>query len=680
MSQVNFKDWMQQLLEQQRHSNRRQLVVFQGSRDWCDGQLADCQAVDADMLLLSNRAKLAGSVLIAHADACLGSESSLVTVDLFEGFNADVLCIAAGLVKAGGVLLLFSPPLSKWSSIDDIYALWQDSAVAAEPLLVEYFFEKLEQADEIGVLLGPNSSLPFLPEQTPLQPTGIEAGATLEQQQLILQLQAWVRAKEQGVALLCADRGRGKSSCLGLLVQTLAGDPGCRIIVTAASRKSAARLLQVAGEVDFIAPDLLIQTAPAADLLIVDEAAMIPQSMLKQLCRLYTRLIMATTTGGYEGTGQGFLQRFIGALPQQNLLRLSLIKPVRWCEHDPLEAWFKTSLLPGEPASMQPVGEYNPDELELLCIEQTDKRAHRSLLLQVYALLVSAHYRTRPSDLRMLLENSDLLVVAAVIKGVVVAAALLNREGGFDAPLCAEVYLGRRRPRGHLLAQMLTAQAGIADFASYRGIRVQRIAVVESCRRQGIGKRLLEYSHDYASRAGFDYLGASFALDPLNVAFWQKTGFELAHVSFSQGKSSGNQSLAVVRAISAPVVQRLQQLQQRIQRQLNTWMTQFLQGMEAADVISLLRFAGYRAQTSDLELRDIVAFARGNKGFELCFASLQPFVMQAIAESTATQEQLLVEKLVQNRHWENLERENTSEGRAQLLQRLRRLVDELVKD
>lgn len=679
MAEVNFNQWMQQLLEQQQLSRRRQLVVFQGPRDWCDGQLFALQSVDAGMLVISNRSLLAGRVSFAHADACLGSEARLVALDLFDGFNADVLCIAAGLVKAGGVLILFSPPLSGWSSIDDNYALWQEGSAASEPLLVEYFFEKLEQAAEIGVFLGPHTPAPPLPPQAALQPTEVSAGATAEQQQLLGQLHSWVKAKQQGVALLCADRGRGKSSCLGLLVQSLADDQDCRIIVTAASRNSAARLLQMAGEVDFIAPDLLIKTAPAADLLIIDEAAMIPQAMLRQLCRLYRRVVMATTTGGYEGTGQGFLRRFVGALPQQELLRLSLSAPVRWCQHDPLEAWFKSSLLLGVETPV-PAAEGRLDEIQLLCIVQADKRAHRPLLLQVYALLVSAHYRTRPSDLRMLLENSDLLVMVALVKGEVVAAALLNREGGFDAPLCADVYLGKRRPRGHLLAQMLTAQAGIANFARYRGIRIQRIAVVESLRRRGIGKRLLEFSLDYARQADFDYLGASFALDPLNVAFWQKSGFELAHVSFAQGKSSGNHSLAVVRAISLPLEALMLQLKQRLQRQLNTWLTQFLQGMEADDVICLLRFAGYRAQTSDLERQDIIAFARGNKGFELCFASLQPFVMQAIAESTGDHEQLLVEKLVQNRNWESLERENASQGRAQLLQRLRRLVDALVKD
>ena len=76
---------------------------------------------------------------------------------------------------------------------------------------------------------------------------------------------------------------------------------------------------------------------------------------------------------------------------------------------------------------------------------------------------------------------------------------------------------------------------------------------------------------------------------------------------------------------------------------------------------------------------EIEAFANGNRGFELCFASLQKQVMQAIADSSGDVDALLIEKAVQNRDWELLERESGAEGRKQLQQRLRGLVDDLRK-
>ena len=72
---------------------------------------------------------------------------------------------------------------------------------------------------------------------------------------------------------------------------------------------------------------------------------MIPLSMLRQLTRLYSRLVMATTSGGYEGTGRGFMLRFVADLQRFKLLHFRLEKPVRWCQGDRLEAWLSHCLM-----------------------------------------------------------------------------------------------------------------------------------------------------------------------------------------------------------------------------------------------------------------------------------------------------------------------------------------------
>jgi tRNA(Met) cytidine acetyltransferase len=331
-------------------------------------------------------------------------------------------------------------------------------------------------------------------------------------------------------------------------------------------------------------------------------------------------------------------------------------------------------------ASVDNVATVQLESCELLLLEDPGNPEHLPLLKQVYRLMNAAHYRSRPSDLRMLMENPDLVLIVARCGELVVGAALLNIEGGLDEALCEEVFLGRRRPRGHLLAQMLTAQAGIRNFAKFRGIRVQRIAVAESCRRQGLGTRLLERARTYGQQNSFAYLGASFALDPDTAGFWQQAQFTLVHVSYGLGKSSGEHSVAVLHPISQALESDMQQMQQRIQQQLPTWMTQFLQTMDAAQVTALLRYAGFHTSLNALEQSEINAFAYGNKGFELCFASLQKYVMQCIARSCDEPDALLIEKAIQNRNWKLLERESATEGRKQLQKRLRGQVEALSKD
>jgi tRNA(Met) cytidine acetyltransferase len=664
------------LFEILQHSRQRQLVVLQGSRSWCDQSLVELSTLDASLQLLSNRELLPSAIPFSKADACLGGETRLVVVDLFDGFNPDVLSIAGGLVQAGGVLMLLSPASDDWDVQADRYARWQDGKHSAQAWFVEYFFRTLLQDTQIGVLLtseslpGPPASLP------PLQPTPIENGQTAEQSVILQRIEQWADEKPGGIALISADRGRGKSTCLGLLVNRL--QSSFRILISANARQSAAALLQQAPQAEFVAPDRLLRDCPEAELLIIDEAAMIPLPILRQLVRLYPRLVMATTSGGYEGTGQGFMLRFVIDL-EASLTRYHLERPVRWCQDDLLEAWLnRTLMLKPEIATAAP-SEISPGDCEIEILSEPGGAQAWPVLQQVYALLNSAHYRTRPSDLRMLMENPDLVLIVARQHGSVLGVALLNLEGGFDPTLCEEIFYGRRRPQGHLLAQMLTAQAGLKGFAGYRGMRVQRIAVATAYRRRGLGTRLIERAMQYGRENSLDYLGASFALDAETSSFWQQLQCRLVHISYASGKSSGSHSIAVLKPIGNKLEREIKQLQQRIQQQLPIWMTQFLRALDAGQVIALLRFADYQATMSELEQHEIEAFTAGNRGFEISFASLQKYVMQRVAQISIEPDSLLIEKAVQNRGWKLLERESGAEGRRQLQQRLRGLVDALRK-
>ena len=630
------------------------------------------------MQLLSNRELLPSAIPFSKADACLGGETRLVVVDLFDGFNPDVLCIAGGLVRAGGVLMLLSPASDDWDAQADRYACWQDGKRSTQAWFVEYFFRTLRQDTQIGVLLTAGS-LPAPPSLLPpLQPTQIENGQTAEQAVILRQIEQWAGAKPGGIALISADRGRGKSTCLGLLVNRL--QSRFRILISANARQTAAALLQQAPQAVFVAPDRLLRDCPEAELLVIDEAAMIPLPILHQLTRLFPRLVMATTSGGYEGTGQGFMLRFVADLEEAgNLTRYHLERPVRWCQHDLLENWLNRTLMLIPEAGAAAEQELAFGDCEIDILSEPGGAPAWPVLQQVYALLNSAHYRTRPSDLRMLMENPDLVLIVARRYGSVLGVALLNLEGGFDQTLCEEIFYGRRRPQGHLLAQMLTAQAGLKGFAGYRGVRVQRIAVATAYRRQGLGSRLIERALQYGRENSLDYLGASFALDAETSIFWQQVQCRLVHISYASGKSSGSHSIAVLKPIGNKLEREIKQLQQRIQRQLPIWMTQFLQSMDADQVIALLRYADFQATMSELEQHEIEAFADGNRGFEICFASLQKYVMQRVAQTSIEADSLLIEKAVQNRDWKLLEREAGADGRRQLQQRLRRLVDALRK-
>jgi tRNA(Met) cytidine acetyltransferase len=683
-----MSDWLRQLLTQLTETNQRRLLCVQGERQWCDdianilqavmvkgvAQESTCQSNQQLTIAISDRQPGFDSVAYSKVETLLGTEVSLVVVDLFEGINPDVLCIASGLLKQGGLLLLLSDKPEHWSAENDKFGVWQNGAKKSDNF-VQYFFNELNRYPEACVFLKQDEALPTLQQIQPAEVVTFLDGKTQDQFDILNQLNSWMADSTQSVMLIRAERGRGKSTCLGFMVQALSRSrPGLKLMVSAYSKLSASILLQQAGDIEFIAPDRLIKEKRQADVLIIDEAAMLPFPMLRQLVGRYKKIVMATTTGGYEGTGQGFMHRFLANFPSDKLLSLSIDDPVRWTSQDNLEPCLN-SVLQLNPKSHCMANKTPDSDISYRMVE-VKNCADTALLKKVYELMASVHYRTRPSDLRMLMDNPDLSLVLAEQGDHLIGVLVLNREGGFAPDLCEQVYFGRRRPKGHLLAQMLTAQASVKSFACYRGMRIQRIAVISSLRRRGIGAQLIEQASEYARNQQYDYLGACFAFDADVSQFWCHCGFPLVHISFSQGKSSGNHSVAVLKPLNDQLAVVKDQLQIRLQKQLPVWLTHYLSDMDVQTIVALLRCSGFESIQNELVQAEIDPFVIGFKGFDLSFASLQPYVMDLIANSCERIEvhDWLVEKVVQNKPWEQLTSHDNIVGRKQCQQKLRTLI------
>jgi tRNA(Met) cytidine acetyltransferase len=681
-------DWLGQLWAQTQKTHQRRMLCIQGDMQWCDDitKIVQQKIVEGiaiqpnkhNYIAISDRQLGFESVDYSKVETLLGTETALVIVDLFEGINPDVLCIASGLLTQGGLMLLLSDQPENSLSANDKFGCWQ-SAVQNRGNFIHYFFKELSQYPEACVFLKQNEALAPLGEIQIADLSTIVGDKTQEQLDILNQLDGWFADHTQSVMLIKADRGRGKSTCLGFIVQALQSRPRMKLLVSAYSKLSASILLQQAGDVEFIAPDQLIKEREQADVLIIDEAAMLPFPMLAQLVKCYKKIVMATTTGGYEGTGQGFMHRFLAAIPSDKLLSLSIDHPVRWTRQDNLEPCLNAVLQLNpklHSIAKQKFTEHTLSPKISYRIVDINSDVESALLKNVYELMASVHYRTRPSDLRMLMDNPDLSLVLAEQCDHLVGVLVLNREGGFDADLCEQVYLGKRRPKGHLLAQMLTAQASIKKFACYRGMRIQRIAVIPSIRRQGIGAQLIEKASEYSLDQRCDYIGACFAFDAEISQFWRYCQFPLVHVSFSQGKSSGNHSVAVMKPLTHQLEAVRVQLHARLQEQLPIWLTHYLSDMDVQSITALLRYSYFEAKKSELDLAEIDAFVNGFKGFDLSYASLQPYVMQLIAQSCNSFEvhDWLVKKAIQNKSWEHLTRHDDRVGRKQCQQKLRALI------
>ena len=553
----------------------RRLLIVAGERAWTERWLTDrlYKATDGpadDLLWVARSAPAPWTCVPSHAvSQRLGSESRLLVFNGHDGLHPDAFAIAVGTLRDGGDCVLLMPPPDTWPAFDDP----DRRRFAAYPRvtadLTGHFLARLQRLWRVdpGVCIvtadNPDAArprragpAPAAVEITPAQADAIAAVAHV------------ARGHARRPLVITADRGRGKSTLLGIAAASLLADGLRRIVVLAPHRAAVAtlwrhaalaaglppsaprRLLIGGGELCLLRPaDWRATEATAADLVVVDEAAAIPVGVLEHVLAHANRIVFATTRHGYEGSGRGFDLRFRAALdramPQWRAMRLSA--PVRWTEGDPLERLLNASfVLDAELADdAAAVG-----DVSIARCDATTLANDESLLRAVFGLLITAHYQTRPSDLRQLLDNPDAVLWLARDGQHVLGVLLALREGGIDAPMAKQIMSGARRPRGHLLPQSLAFHAGFAECLTLRSLRIQRIAVHPARSGEGIGSRLLAGARTWAYRNAIDLLGCAFGAERRLITFWRRNGLQPVRLGVRVDAASASHSLFMLQGIS----------------------------------------------------------------------------------------------------------------------------------
>ena len=663
---------LERLRQRLQKTSQRVMINCRGAREWRLA-IAQQQVARQPSIVFSDDSDLPAAIPFNKAECMLGNEADCVVYDGSGGINIDVLCMAAGLLRSGGYLLLLTPPQPQ--QMEDRFGIWQ-GLPAKQAYFLRHFFSQLEQQNWVLCESDAGASLAAI-ALADSNPTLFVGQLGEQQNEVYPQMQKWWVDRRKPVFILTADRGRGKSTLLGLFASQLKHDVD--IVITAAAKAQSDMLLrqldQANDNVRFIAPDELIRCHQSIDCLIIDEAAMLPSNVLQQCLKLARKTLIATTTGGYEGTGGGFLLKFLNALPPAQFIHASLQQPIRWGQHDALEQWMNRVLLlklalPAE-TKMQ-------SDLEIKPIDKKQLARDTVLLESVYGLLVSAHYRTRPSDLRQLMEDDNQQLIIAVLQKQLVGVMLLNLEGGLDAEMSQQIFMGRRRPQGHLLAQMLTAQAGIPGFAIQRGLRVQRIAVSESCRRQGIGRQLIDAAIRSCAEQQLDYIGSCFAADAAVLPFWNALDFELLHIASGKGVATAQQTVAVIKTLHGEVDILLQDQRRKIKNYLPLWLQNYCQAMDWKEIIELLKLLKIKYQLSHQEYNELQAFAQGFRGFEYTQGTLQRLLISLLPQKKldALKTQLAVERILQNKGWSLM---TGSDGKKHSLKKLRSTIAGLIE-
>ncbi len=693
-------------------NRHRSALILAGSEAWCLDSTWDIYS-GSDMgsarLWIGTHAMTGFDAVAAKkAHQVLGQTYDVVVFNSRSGFDVDALGAVSGTIRGGGQLCLLMPPIAHWSTYTDPVRTRFTAFGYSESDIKSRWFSHLQRsiAESTGVLILDQSGevrgrLPTLKREpeadTELNDADCITSDQVDAVKAVIQAATGQRRKP---AILISDRGRGKSAALGIAAARLLREGRDRIVVTGPQRETVTTLLDHAGRllpearrsqsllrwrdssIEFLAPDRISGRTVDDTMVMIDEAAAIPLPLLTAVVKNCSRLALATTVHGYEGTGRGFELRFGPLLSSQTRgeRRVTLTTPVRWAAGDPLERFIFRALMldAGATTSLDRPVDLTSD----FHTERLDRHAlveNRNRLDQLFGLLVTSHYRTRPSDLRYLLDAPGVSVYGVCCRSTIVGAALVVREGGLATGLARDVIRGRRRPRGHLLPVAIGTHLGIETAPQLTYQRIVRIAVRPELRRQGLGSRLINCIAQGAHQAGDDCLGVSFAADPELVDFWSKAAMQPIRLGVTQGKTSGANALLMLTGLSTAGVQLTCRAAHLFGRRLPDQLADPLRKADPSLVLCLLN-KGLKAKPPDPdELLTASAFAAGQRGYAECVAELVTvsyhlLTDQLIGPSDETGALCLVLKVLQKRSWAESAAVLGLTGRAEVTELLQRTI------
>ncbi len=398
--------------------------------------------------------------------------------------------------------------------------------------------------------------------------------------------------------VILANRGRGKSALLGLLISALILK-GEKITLTAPSYDSVLEVFKFTklglekvgakykethkriisyGELVFREPlECLNHTG---NYLFIDEAAGIHVPILKKMCQKYNKIVISTTVHGYEGTGRLFQYRFLPYLKEKfKVYERKMYEPIRYGLNDPLEKFlYRVFCLDAEPPELENINvnelKFEKLDLEKLFLQDEEK------LREFVGIYIFAHYRNNPKDVMLLADAPNHRAFCATYKGKVVGCLQVAEEGGLREQDIKSIKKGES-PHGNITPDIMFKYFGEEFMLKNKGARIVRIAVHPKFQRCGIGSFLLEN----LEKEGYNWYSASFGGSKNLIRFWNSNNYKIVHLSPKMNIASGEYPVLVVKCDKIPIEKYAKAVKLRLLFELNN----FYQKMEPEVVLEILK-------------------------------------------------------------------------------------------
>ncbi|KAI5172410.1 N-acetyltransferase 10 [Nematocida sp. LUAm3] len=565
-------------------------------------------------------------VLHDECERILGTTTEICVFQDFEEIKANTLASIIESVRGGGIIIL---PVKQTDSLymERMYKLLFSSNgymeineamnilhISQEPSEEKENIEnsQLNRAVEIAVEKVEK-------EKNPLNPLSIintnsisvliKQCKTGNQVEALLKM-AKVLEKRTTVAVT-AERGRGKSAALGLAI-ALAVIKGMNdILVTsphlsnvqtlfsfliqgliangyndqidyhvAYSQKNKREIEKITvtkthhQSISFTLPNKL---AYSPSLLVVDEAAAIPLTILKQMMGTYPTLL-SSTTAGYEGTGRALSLKFFKTIKPECV---SLEEPIRYGRHDPVEKWLNVSLSLS-PEIPKMITFPKEEKCKIFSLNKSilfsGAKETEEILASLTSILLSGHYKNSPNDLQIIADNPRHSLLSLISEdGKVLGLMQVSEEGSTSST--SQAYREMRGEEGNLIPWSLAHYYLDMDIFKLSGLRIVRIAIHPDAQSMGYGSYFVsslissigniqnsiidssvQVLFSPLTLPAYDYLGVSFGLTESLLGFWKKQNMRSVYLKHSQCKSTGEHSLIMIKGFTEQANMRFTEL------------------------------------------------------------------------------------------------------------------------
>ncbi|SFD45294.1 GNAT family N-acetyltransferase [Pseudoalteromonas denitrificans] len=688
---VNLIEYLKSI----KNNRHRQLLLLTGSPQWTSLQAnIIIEQLAGKKCILSKNKNIKHAYWPEHNHQVLGQEYQVALYDGYSGLIPDKLAAITGTITYGGILIFIQPDLKTLNNfIDTAFETFQSAQIKSND--VSFFNQRLSH------LLSQQDCI-YLDQTDGWKTPKINEGITVEQnysqqESVVTAIIKTAQGRANRPLLITADRGRGKSSALGLAAAALFKE-NKKILISASQRRSVESAFKhlasiteqeyKAGEntlanLRFVAPDKLLNEHHNADVIFIDEAAALPVTILKKVLKNYPRVVFASTVYGYEGTGRGFTLRFIPFLKEhyKNWQRVSLQDPIRFAKGDPLEKCINQLLCLEADCAV-----HLPNKIEnhhIIELSQKELSTNENLLNQVFGLLVLAHYQTTVNDLRQLLDGNQLKIFITLSDSKVIAAALIALEGQISNQLSEQILQEKRRPKGHLLAQSVSQLANSNYFLINSVARVIRIAVHPELTRHNYGKELLQYIESNLS-SQVSAIGASFGGYASLLNFWQNSEYHIIKLGFKKDKVSGEHSCIVMKPLINEAIPFIKKLKLQFEQQLPLYLLHSFSHVNPKLIRQIVLKVNLNAEQDiekDHDKSEVRRFLSGLLSLEQIIPNLWRLIWlypNMLSQCNYFSQELIIRLILQNQQSEYVQIAMSIKGKKQIIKELHSSITELL--